>query len=96
MSAASRGGGDRSAADWREEAACRDADPDLFFPEGTGKYALRQADQAKQVCRSCPVAEPCLSFAMRLGLPSGIWGGASEAERRDLHRRVRMNTMLSR
>jgi WhiB family redox-sensing transcriptional regulator len=84
MSAASQGGRDRSVPDWREGAACRDADPELFFPEGTGGSALLQAGQAKQVCQSCPVAAQCLSFAMRLGLPSGIWGGASEAERRDL------------
>jgi hypothetical protein len=40
--------------DWRDEAACRDSDPELFFPEGTAGPARDQADQAKRICGSCP------------------------------------------
>jgi WhiB family redox-sensing transcriptional regulator len=68
--------------DWREDAACLDRDPDLFFPEGTAGPALAQADQAKLVCMSCPVRAKCLSFALRQGLDFGIWGGTNVAERR--------------
>jgi WhiB family transcriptional regulator, redox-sensing transcriptional regulator len=93
---ADRGTRDRNAPEWREEAACRDADPELFFPEGTSAPALLQADQARRVCQSCPVRRPCLSFALRLGLPPGIWGGASETERRDLHRQARRNVVAQR
>ena len=39
---------------WREVAACRDADPDLFFPVGTAGPALRQVEEAKRICRACP------------------------------------------
>jgi WhiB family transcriptional regulator, redox-sensing transcriptional regulator len=39
---------------WREDAACGDADPDLFFPIGTTGNALRQIDEAKRICRFCP------------------------------------------
>ena len=35
---------------WRDEAVCRDTDPDLFFPIGTTGQALLQIDRAKQVC----------------------------------------------
>lgn len=74
--------------DWRQAAACRDLNPELFFPEGTAGPALAQADQAKLVCRSCPVRRQCLNFALRQGLDFGIWGGANVAERRAIRRPV--------
>ena len=43
---------------WREDAACRDADPDLFFPVGTTGNAQRQIDEAKRLCRRCPRTNP--------------------------------------
>lgn len=60
---------------WREHAACRDADPDLFFPIGTTGPALVQAEDAKAVCRGCPVREVCLRWALENGQDSGVWGG---------------------
>jgi Transcription factor WhiB len=39
---------------WRDDAACRDADPDLFFPVGTTGPAPRHIDEAKRICRACP------------------------------------------
>jgi WhiB family redox-sensing transcriptional regulator len=72
--------------DWRDGAACRHHDPELFFPEGTAGPALRQADEAKQVCQSCPVRIPCLDFAQRHSLAFGIWGGATGEERRGIRR----------
>lgn len=73
--------------DWRHRAACRDEDPELFFPIGTTGPAEFQTDQAKAVCRRCPVVEDCLSWAMETGQDSGVWGGLSEDERRALKRR---------
>ena len=78
----------RDDPDWRNGAACRYHDPELFFPEGTAGPALRQADQAKQVCRSCPVRTSCLDFALRHGLVFGIWGGATGEERRGIRHGV--------
>ncbi|MFF1923275.1 WhiB family transcriptional regulator [Streptomyces sp. NPDC058221] len=74
---------------WREHAACRDEDPDLFFPIGTTGPALVQAEDAKAVCRGCPVREACLHWALENGQDSGVWGGLGEAERRTLKRRSR-------
>jgi WhiB family transcriptional regulator, redox-sensing transcriptional regulator len=71
---------------WRREALCRDTNPDLFFPVGTTGQALVQIDQAKQVCRACPVQADCLEFALSTNQDSGIWGGTSEEERRKLRR----------
>jgi len=69
---------------WREGAACRDTDPDLFFPGGTTGVAIEQIDVAKAMCRSCPVREQCLEFSMATNQKAGIWGGSTEDERRKM------------
>jgi WhiB family redox-sensing transcriptional regulator len=73
--------------DWRHDAACRDVDPELFFPIGNTGPALLQIDEAKQVCRRCPAIELCLQWALESGQDAGVWGGMSEDERRALKRR---------
>ena len=73
--------------DWRHLAACREEDPELFFPIGTTGPALRQVEQAKAVCRGCSVIDDCLTWALESGQDSGIWGGTSEEERREILRR---------
>lgn len=81
---------DRSGQDletaWRAHAACRDTDPGLFFPVGVTGAALRQIEDARAVCISCSCQEACLEFALRSNQDTGIWGGASEEERRYLRR----------
>lgn len=72
--------------DWRDQASCRDTDPDLFFPVGTTGIALDQIDAAKAVCQACPAQEPCLEFALATNQESGVWGGTSEEERRKLRK----------
>ena len=71
---------------WRATASCCDTDPDLFFPVGTTGIALEQIDEAKTVCNSCPAQLACLEFALRTNQDTGIWGGTSEEERRQLRR----------
>jgi WhiB family transcriptional regulator, redox-sensing transcriptional regulator len=71
---------------WREQAACRDTDPDLFFPVGTTGPAIEQIDSAKRVCNECSARVPCLEYALSSNQDSGIWGGTSEEERRSLRR----------
>jgi WhiB family redox-sensing transcriptional regulator len=73
--------------DWRHVAACRDVDPELFFPIGNTGPALLQIDEAKRVCRSCAVMDECLQWALDSGQDAGVWGGMSEDERRALKRR---------
>ena len=76
---------------WREDAACLHADPDLFFPIASTGPAQDQIDQAKRVCAACPVRRPCLMWALDQGV-SGIWGGTSEAERRAIRATTRNRT----
>ena len=42
---------------WRDRAACRGMDINLFFIPPSGK---NDATAAKNVCATCPVAHPCL------------------------------------
>ena len=72
--------------DWRVRAACRDSDPDLFFPEGTTGPALEQIAEAKRVCEECDVQVQCLEFALETNEDSGVWGGTSEEERRKIRK----------
>jgi WhiB family redox-sensing transcriptional regulator len=74
--------------DWRDSAACRAVDPDLFFPIGNTGPALLQIHEAKRICHSCPVRDECLRWALDTGQSIGVWGGTSEAERRALARRT--------
>ena len=73
--------------EWRDEAICRDTDPELFFPVGTTGTALTQIDRARQVCGECGVRSECLDFALATNQDSGIWGGLTEEERRVIRRR---------
>ncbi|MFD6924565.1 WhiB family transcriptional regulator [Streptomyces sp. NPDC059944] len=72
---------------WRDSAACRSVDPDLFFPIGSTGPAVLQIQEAKAVCEGCPVREACLDWALESGQSVGVWGGTSETERRSLARR---------
>src|ERR1700761_9314205 len=62
-------------------AACRDVDPELFFPLGASDANLPQIDAAKRICRTCPVREPCPRWVLSTG-DAGVWGGTTEPERR--------------
>lgn len=71
------------ASEWHHRAACRTADPELFFPissDPVGEIA------AKRVCRGCPVTALCLDEAIGNGIQDGVWGGLGPKERRKLYR----------
>jgi len=79
---------DAEETDWRNYAACRDVDPDLFFPLGTSGASLLQIEEAKQICRTCSVCALCLRWALDSG-DAGVWGGTTDDERRT-HRQLRV------
>lgn len=67
---------------WRERAACRNLDTDMFFPD-----AEADAGQALAVCAACPVRDACLDWAIATRQHDGIWGGTTESERKRIRRR---------
>lgn len=69
---------------WRQKAACRGIDPELFYP-----VSDEEAGAAKSICAQCPVREPCLEYALAARERDGVWGGATERERRRLIRQRR-------
>ena len=73
----------RFAARWRERAACRGAELDVFYPERG-----ETAEPARQVCAACPVRQPCLEYALSNRITHGIWGGLTDRERRPLQTRL--------
>lgn len=70
---------DEHRPDWHDHGACRNYDPELFFPDiGVSGRA------AKAVCASCPVLEQCRAEAEAKYEKFGIWGGTSERDRRKI------------
>ena len=72
------------ARSWRDGAECRGLDVRLFYPD-SGKGS----GPAQRVCASCPVRAACLEHALEVGEPHGVWGGATEDERRAIRRQRR-------
>jgi WhiB family redox-sensing transcriptional regulator len=69
---------------WRLHAACRGLDPEIFYPASD-----EEADVAKVVCGGCPVRQACLEHALGSRERDGVWGGATEKERRRIVRQRR-------
>lgn len=81
---------------WRALAAC-DPGPDasmderqamlamFFIPEFTPRRERKELElAAKQVCSGCPVQLDCLEYALAAREHEGVWGGQTEAERRQI------------
>lgn len=64
---------------------CKDADPELFFPDDNGVYM--DLERAKGICRSCPLTVDCLSYALKHPELEGVWGGTTVKDRKQLRRR---------
>jgi WhiB family transcriptional regulator, redox-sensing transcriptional regulator len=71
---------------WRAKAACQGLDPSIFYPDPDDDLA---ADPAKSVCAECAVRESCLEYALGFREREGVWGGATERERRRIIRQRR-------
>ncbi len=67
---------------WMVFSACRNKDPDVFFPESAA-----QAREAIAICNTCPVMVECLEYSLEARERFGVWGGLTDKQRRQLLRR---------
>lgn len=68
---------------------CTSADPEDFFPVGTSGPALKQIEDAKALCRRCPVVRECLEWTIQREIAStgpsdGISGAMTADERAEV------------
>lgn len=66
----------QSSLDWQSRAACQGKDPTLFDPMDGGRPSNKdwhRIARARQVCKSCPVQDPCLRSGIENG-DSGVRG----------------------
>ena len=78
------------ALEWQEHALCAQTDPEAFFPEKGGSTR-----EAKRVCVGGEVRSECLEYALENRIDHGVWGGASERERRRILKRRRVDLSIA-
>ena len=77
--------------EWMAGGNCASEPPSRFFPsDGAG------VDIARALGATGPVKEPCLEDALRNRIDHGVWGGASERERRRILRQRRLDAAARR
>jgi len=77
---------ERMETEWMPQGRCREIPPGTFFPsDGVG------VEVARRICAECPVKAPCLEYALVHRIDHGVWGGASERERRRILRQRRLD-----
>jgi WhiB family transcriptional regulator, redox-sensing transcriptional regulator len=69
---------------WLDRGACRGLDPQIFYPDEND-----DAFEAKAICAECSVKVTCLEYALTFREKDGVWGGATERERRRIIRQRR-------
>jgi WhiB family transcriptional regulator, redox-sensing transcriptional regulator len=79
--------GTRNDRSWTADAACQEADPDLFFPP---KGRPDMTAEAIAWCGICPVRPQCLAEAMST-TPADDWGvrgGTTEYQRSEVRNKT--------
>lgn len=80
---------------WMEQADCRFADPELFYPI-EGKFNTPEIKTAIRICRNCPVIKNCLNWAIKTGDSYGVLGGMTPQQRTRYHREMEYARVLRR
>lgn len=78
----------RRSSEWMSAAVCASVDPELFQQSRDTSPGVDHSRTAKKICQTCPVVGECLDHALTYW-ESGVWGGTTESERRELRRRRR-------
>lgn len=74
------------AEDWRDEGACRESDPEVFFASPLTTEGKADVRHAKAICFGCPSRLACGEWALATREPWGVWGGMTEGERKRILR----------
>ena len=69
---------------WRDNAACKGMDVNMFYPERG-----QNGREAMAVCAGCLVVKECLHYALSNNIKVGVFGGTTEMHRRKLKRELR-------
>jgi WhiB family transcriptional regulator, redox-sensing transcriptional regulator len=71
----------------RHRGACTEQTAELFFDSGglASRAARKLQEQAKAICRLCPVLQACRAYVRADPTLEGIWGGETHDERRTAH-----------
>ena len=75
-----------TSGQWYLRGACRGLDAAIFYPDPD---IAEDVARALAVCEGCDVRETCLAHALGRRELTGIWGGTTERERRQVLRRHR-------
>jgi WhiB family redox-sensing transcriptional regulator len=68
---------------WHRRAACRGSSVDLFVIDQGSQYE----DGTREFCAGCLVRQECLATALANGgSTTGLWGGTTPSERRQMRR----------
>jgi WhiB family redox-sensing transcriptional regulator len=66
--------------EWRSDAACKNEDPEIFYPDMHSSHGQKIAKFAIKICGDCPVRLKCAEHGIRHER-YGVWGGMTEGER---------------
>lgn len=68
---------------WQLRGSCQEFSAELFFPEEEPRRRIRREreEQAKRICRDCPVLALCREHALKTPEKYGVWGAMTTQER---------------